>query len=101
MDNHSSQPSDDKVEFSWTNSSDSVTIGVTIRLLSGTEYALSVLLSDTLGQLKEKMEAVHGVPKCQQKYIFAGRDMISDDKAIQDYGIKEGSLMHLVLNLRC
>lgn len=40
-----------------------------------------------------------GIPPPQQRLIFGGKAM-ADDKTADDYGLKAGAIIHLVLALR-
>jgi ubiquitin-like protein Nedd8 len=50
-------------------------------------------------RIKERIEEKEGIPPAQQRLIFAGKQM-SEEKLATDYGVKGGSVLHLVLALR-
>ena len=45
------------------------------------------------------MEEKEGIPPPQQRLIFGGKQM-ADDKTAEEYKIKAGDVLHLVLALR-
>ncbi|QJX71013.1 hypothetical protein F-liban_265 [Faustovirus] len=53
----------------------------------------------TVDQLKTAIETKEGVPKDQQRLIFAGKQL-EDGKLLSSYGITEQSTIHLVMRLR-
>lgn len=50
-------------------------------------------------KIKERVEEKEGIPPPQQRLIFGGKQM-NDDKAISEYNVEGGSVLHLVLALR-
>lgn len=91
----------ERVVFTWSHLDENPAITLCVRTLAGVEYPLTVHLRDTLDELRQKMEAAHGIPKCQQKYIYGGKDLAWNDRTVEEYGMQEGGLLHLILNLRC
>jgi len=49
--------------------------------------------------LLEKIQEKEGIPPDQMRLIFKGRD-IDPNGSIQDYNLREGSTVHLILTLR-
>ena len=70
-----------------------------VRLLNGTEGVVPVLRQDNLLVVKEKLEASTGIQIHQQRLIHNGV-IIADEKTVQDYSLRTGSVLHLVLALR-
>lgn len=54
---------------------------------------------DTVEYIKKKIDNMEGVPKEQQKLIFAGR-RLDDNKKLYDYNIQNGDIVHLILVIR-
>jgi ubiquitin-like protein Nedd8 len=50
-------------------------------------------------RIKERVEEKEGIPPPQQRLIFGGKQM-ADDKTAEEYKIKAGDTLHLVLALR-
>jgi len=52
----------------------------------------------TIAMLKQIIQNREGVPPIQQPIIFAG-EQLNDDKTLADYGIFNGTALHMVLRL--
>ncbi|KAH1007830.1 hypothetical protein HUJ04_005022 [Dendroctonus ponderosae] len=49
--------------------------------------------------LKEKLEEKEGIPPQQQRLVFQGKQL-KDDKTVNSYKLKAGTVLHLVVALR-
>jgi ubiquitin C len=66
--------------------------------LAGLTITLEVDSLDTIGEVKTKIQNMHGFPKGQQCLIFANKQL-EDDSTLADLNICKGSTLLLVLRL--
>ncbi|KAJ6481682.1 hypothetical protein C8R45DRAFT_1215525 [Mycena sanguinolenta] len=71
-----------------------------IKTLTGKNFDVTIESSNTIEELKRRIESINGVPPDQQRIIFSGKQL-EDKRTLSDCGIQGGSTVFFVLRLRC
>ena len=70
-----------------------------IKTLTGKSYKVNASDFKTIADLKQNISEKIGFSVDQQRLIFGG-NQLEDDRTLNDYNIKNGSVVHVVLRIR-
>ena len=70
-----------------------------VKTLTGKTYEFLFDPNMTVYELKKEIKSASGTEPKQQRLIFAGKQL-EEERKLSDYGIKAGSMLHLILRLQ-
>ncbi|KAJ5077460.1 polyubiquitin-b [Anaeramoeba ignava] len=70
-----------------------------VKTLTGKTITIEINPTDTIEYLKERIYDKEGIPICEQRLIFAGKNLNENEKTVNDYNIEKQSTIQLEVSL--
>ncbi|CAE7234403.1 TU20 [Symbiodinium natans] len=72
---------------------------ISVKTMTGKTLFVGMEAGTTIGEVKARIWMKEGIPRSQQRLVFAGKQL-EDDKTVSDYSITHLHVLHLIPDLR-
>ncbi|ORX76973.1 ubiquitin-like protein, partial [Anaeromyces robustus] len=86
-------------QFKVKDNKKSGVVNITVNTLTGQQFPIKTLNTYTISDLKDLIQEKEGVPSQTQILIFQDKTLDCDSMTLEDYGIKDGSSLKLMIKL--
>ena len=76
------------------------TVNIKVKPLAGPAQSYNIQRSGSIANLCDEISNTTGMPTCQIRLIYSGKDVTATDMTLAELGITDGSLLHMALKLR-
>lgn len=76
-------------------SSNTQRVVLQVKTLTGKLISITVAPSERVDDIKRKVQDTEGIPPCEQRLLFAGKQLV-DDRLVSEYSIKPEAMLLLV-----
>lgn len=74
-------------------------LSIFVKTLTGRTITIPVTLSETIYEIKQKIETKVDIPAEEQRLVYAGKQL-EDGRTLRDYQVEENATLHLALRIR-
>ncbi|RVD92338.1 putative NEDD8 protein [Tubulinosema ratisbonensis] len=73
---------------------------IKVKLITGKEIEVEINKSTVVKEIKKQIEDKELFPPEQQKLVFSGKVLSNEEESVEEIGLGNGSVLHMILALR-